>query len=152
MNTRKQEAQPHNRRLTRALLAALVIFVVHGMEEFRGELWTHDPIAHWFIQLFGHLSTPAAIFTVFHVMFWLLLTVILFIRWHPWGVRFVFTVIGLVMILEAYHLIFTFQNGQYFVGAWTAGLLVLCSLYYWYALWQEWRPHEVRTGQMESKT
>lgn len=127
-----------HRRFTRALFAATIIFILHGIEEYQGELWQDDPITRWFIDGLSQLSVEQAIFVIFHVMFWMILMASLLTRWRRWGVPTLMTFFGVIMILEFYHVFFALDTHAYQVGAITATLLLLCAAYYWYALVRTW--------------
>jgi hypothetical protein len=117
---------------------AIVLFIVHGVEEYIAGFHKVNPSVTIPAHLFSTINE--GIFVVFQLLLWLLLIIVFLItgKDRRWVLR-VLTIIGIVLVTEIHHLIAAFARMDYYPGLVTALLFPVLAFAYWRELLREWR-------------
>lgn len=116
-------------RLRNLFFLSIPIFAAHEAEEFIGEFWKVDPVTNFASSFFE--SIPQAIFIAWNFEFLLFLGVIAFlIKGGRWPLR-MFTILGLLFLMELNHLVRFLFTFQYYPGMITAFMLIIVGLFFW---------------------
>ena len=124
-------------RLRTLFLIGIVVFIVHGIEEFVTGFYNID---RSFLLTVGKLgSNLSMIFIIYQLILWSLLG--LAYTWIAQAkcTRTLSSVVGLVMLLELQHLYEVVVTAQYYPGAYTAILFPIIAYFFWKELIKNWR-------------
>ena len=113
---------------------SILLFILHGTEEFFTHFYDVDAFDQKIFGVFSSLSIHGATFATFQIMFWLLLTVaFLLLLGEKWQFR-VLAVAGIIYIYESHHIIKAVSEWSYYPGLITALVFPFLATLFW----KEW--------------
>ncbi len=131
-----------SKSLQNLVLIAVVVLIIHGIEEYVTGFYVVDKVFLFLIAPLVNMSVPQAAFLVFQVMLWILLVVsMLLLRGQAWIFRLL-AVLGVILVLEAEHLLIALAIWSYYPGSFTALAFPVLSFLYWKQLLIEWKKQE----------
>lgn len=126
-------------RLRALFLAATLLWMAHGMEEYFTGFHHVDPIFQFVFAPLLTGDSHRAAFVTFQVMAWILLWLsFLLLQGRKWVLRLL-CIPGLIMILEIHHLVHALAVQSYYSGVFTASLFPVAAFFYWKELLKEFR-------------
>jgi len=116
-------------KLKNILSLAILLFIVHGLEEYFTGFYHIDPSIQ---AVFGKLGfSLASTFLFFQIVLWLLLILgFLLVKKNIWP-KTILVVVGLIMFYELYHIYKAIMVGGYYPGLYTALIFPVVEYFYW---------------------
>ena len=125
-------------KLRKFFLISIVLFIIHGLEEYFTGFYDVDPIFKYFFGPFERMSNLQALFLLFQIMLWLLLIIsLLLIASKKWQLSLMI-IPGLVYIFELHHIYKAVTVGGYYPGLITALAFPFIAFYFWKELIHNW--------------
>lgn len=116
-------------KLKNYFFISIPFFVAHETEELVTAFWEVDPLTNFVASFFADI--PQALFIAWNFEFLLFLIIIaLLLRGEMWILR-IFTVFGLLFLLEFGHLVRVFLYFEYYPGMITAFPLLIIGFFFW---------------------
>ncbi len=117
-------------------LIAIIIFILHGLEEYATQFYTIDKS---YLITIGSISTTGSTFLIYQFVLWALLGLayILIVR-GKWS-KVLSVVVGLILLFESQHLYEVALTGKYYPGAYTAILFPIIAFFFWKELLKSYK-------------
>ncbi len=111
-------------------LTTSLLFVLHTIEEVFFQIWRTDPISSFLAKTLNVF--PAVIYWFGQIILYTLLYIAFFSSKVNIKIsQFMRIIVGLLLILEFSHALWTYSLGVYTPGLYTGTLLGLLGLYFW---------------------
>jgi len=121
-------------KLKNLFLLSILLFIVHGLEEYFTGFYNTDSHVQFVFAYFAQMAPLQATFLMFQIMLWLLLIVsYLLIRGERWQL-WLLLIPGIIFIYELHHFYKALTIGGYYPGLVTALLFPIVG----YLYWREW--------------
>ncbi len=105
-----------------------VLFATHTLEEEVTSFWKTD----WSVQVASKALSldPAIFYWLTQTILYVFLLTLIFLPLKKAG-RFLYPIVGVLLVLEFQHLWVAISAGMYTSGVYTGTLLALFSIYFW---------------------
>ena len=113
---------------------SIPLFIVHGTEEFMTGFYNLNQWHEWIFGLLPFTSVHQATFSIFQVMFWVLLIVSFLLLFSERTRFYVLVLIGIIYIFELHHIVKAALVGGYYPGFLTALFFPIAAFFFW----REW--------------
>lgn len=115
-------------KLEFVFLLLIVLFVIHGLEEYFTGFYEID----WSYRfIFGSLSDIPQVFLLYQLGLWLLLLLTFLLLKRGKRITWLLVAMGIVSILELQHVYAALTQGSYYPGLITSLLFPVVAVYYW---------------------
>jgi hypothetical protein len=121
------------------MAAAIVLFVVHAVEEFVTGFPDADRSFLWIAELFEGLTLPQSVFILYEICLITLLIAVFAVAFFRVPLKVFFVLLGIVMLLESVHIIAALVMKGYYPGLITALFFPVLSVLYWIRLLRDLR-------------
>lgn len=120
-----------SKKLKNIILISVLIFILHGIEEYLTGFYNIDSIFNYVFSYFNLFIDYKLIFIVFQIIWWLVLLVFfLFVSKNKISSLFLI-LFGLVFIFEVHHIIKALVFSRYYSGLITSFLFPITGFFYW---------------------
>jgi len=116
--------------LKNLFLVLVVLFILHGVEEYLTGFYKVDLFFMQFFSFFEVMPWPQAAFLLFQALWWLILVIVsLFVFVEKWS-YYAIAIIGLIALVEIHHVYKALAHMTYYPGLFTSLLIVVVGIFF----------------------